>query len=86
MTDPLGNHGMETNLGSPHPSPAAPQGALVLHGQSGWRKALRLAWGKKLGGLLVLPPHLSPELMERRVVLVSLPASQPPVPPGRMTA
>lgn len=37
---------------------------------------LRLAWRKRLGGPLVLPRHL----------FVSLPASQTPVPPERMTA
>lgn len=62
-------------MGSPIQASAAPRGALALHGPAGRRKALRLARRKRLGGLLVLPRHL----------FVSLLASQPSVPPGRMT-
>ena len=76
MTDPFGKPRGGDQRGEPHPGLYSPQGALALHGPAAWRKVLCLAWRKRLGGLLVLPCHL----------FVSLPASQLPVPPERMTA
>ena len=76
MTDPFGKPQGGDQCGEPHPGLCSPTRCLALHGPASRRKALRLAWRKRLGGLLVLPCHL----------FVSLPASQPPVPPGRMTA
>lgn len=66
---------MENKVGEPHPGLCSSRGAWLSMAQQVRRKA-RLARRKRLGGLLVLPRHL----------FVSLPASQPSVPPGRMTA
>ena len=80
MTDPFGKPRDGDQRGEPHPGLCSPARCPGSPWPSRYflpeEKALHLAWRKKLGGLLVLPRHL----------FVSLPASQPPVPPGRMTA